>query len=106
MEVYDPPRKILKAIPEAELIELSENREMGICCGGGGDVEILDRQLVGLINANLVGEIEKTGASIAIEACPQCRRTTQEGIRTKGASVKSLDIVELVDQYGIFEGDN
>ncbi len=31
--IYDPPRKVLQSLPGLDLVEMSHNREHGLCCG-------------------------------------------------------------------------
>jgi heterodisulfide reductase subunit D len=100
--VYDPPRQVLRALAGDGYIELTPSRERALCCGGGGDVEIWDPELVGDINSTLVSAVEKSGASVVVQGCPQCKRTTQRGLSTKGSGVRSMDIAELALAYGIF----
>ena len=38
--IYDSPRKVLKAIPGLRLVELPNNRQLSVCCGGGGEIRI------------------------------------------------------------------
>jgi len=33
--IYDEPRQILESIPGVELVEMRDNRELALCCGGG-----------------------------------------------------------------------
>ena len=40
--VYEEPRKLLKAIPGLELVEMAHSRENSLCCGGGGGGMWLD----------------------------------------------------------------
>jgi heterodisulfide reductase subunit D len=100
--VYDAPREVLLALADDSYVELSPSRERALCCGGGGDVEIWDPELVGEINTTLTGAVEESGAGIVVQACPQCKRTTQRGLSAKGSAVRSMDIAELALTYGIF----
>jgi hypothetical protein len=65
-------------------------------------VEIWDPELVGEINTTLTSAVEESGAGIVVQACPQCKRTTQRGLSAKGSAVRSMDIAELALTYGIF----
>ena len=100
--VYDPPREVLRALAGDAYVELTPSRERALCCGGGGDVEIWDPELVGEVNSMLTSAVEKSGADVVVQGCPQCKRTTQRGLSAKGSAVRSMDIAELALAYGIF----
>jgi heterodisulfide reductase subunit D len=90
--VYEPPRRVLQAIPELRLIEVSERRENGLCCGGGGDVEMVAPQNVKAVAQQTVGKLKAAGAEKLATACPQCLRVLEQA----GAGWQALDIVEIV----------
>jgi len=100
--VYDPPREVLRALAGGAYVELTPSRERALCCGGGGDVEIWDPELVGEVNNMLTSAVEKSGADVVVQGCPQCKRTTQRGLSAKGSGVRSMDIAEVALAYGIF----
>jgi heterodisulfide reductase subunit D len=100
--VYDPPRQVLRALAGDAYVELTPSRARALCCGGGGDVEIWDPELAGEVNDMLTSAVEKSGAQVVVQGCPQCKRTTQRGLSAKGSSVRSMDIVEAALAYGIF----
>ena len=43
--VFDEPRELIRSIPGVELVELKRNRENCQCCGGGGNLEMIDAKL-------------------------------------------------------------
>lgn len=94
--VYDPPRQLLAAIPCLQLVEAHDRRERGLCCGGGGDLEMVDPDLVGHISARTIQKLSATGAQSIVTACPQCVRTLTRGAEEAAPGVEVLDIVELV----------
>jgi len=57
---------------------------------------------VGEVNSMLTGAVEKSGAQVVVQGCPQCKRTTQRGLSAKGSGVRSMDIAEVALAYGIF----
>lgn len=94
--VYDAPRQVLGAIPGVELIEVHERRERGMCCGGGGDLEMVDPALSGRVAARTAGKLAATGARTIVTACPQCVRTLTRGAEQAAPGVEVLDVVELL----------
>jgi len=100
--VYDAPREVLRTLAGDGYIELTPSRQRALCCGGGGDVEIWDPELVGEVNTTLTGAVEASGAQVVVQGCPQCKRTTLRGLSAKGSGVRSMDIAEAALAYGIF----
>lgn len=94
--VYEAPRQLLAAIPGLKLIESHERRERGMCCGGGGDMEMVDPALSQRVATTTVDKLAATGAGTIITACPQCVRTLSRGAERSAPGVAVLDIVELL----------
>ncbi len=99
-EEYDAPRKILKAIPAIELIEMDQNRENAFCCGGGGGNFFTDILGGGEDSPSRirVGQSLDTGARIIAVACPQCAKMLDDAIKVEELEDKLevLDIAEIV----------
>lgn len=94
--VYEPPREVLKMIPGVKLIELKNNREKTVCCGGGGNVEMVDPELSAGIAQKKIDEIQDTGADIIVTSCQQCVRTISTRARKQGIKLKVMDLTEIV----------
>ena len=94
--VFDEPREILRSIPGVRLVELPANRENCPCCGGGGNLEMIDTDLSKDIAGQKVEEVLKTGAEAVVTACQQCVRTMNTYVRRNKIQLKVLDIVQLV----------
>jgi heterodisulfide reductase subunit D len=93
--VYDAPRQVLAAIPGLQLVEAHERRERGLCCGGGGDLEMVDPTLTQRVAARTTSKLAATGAQAIVTACPQCVRTLTRGAVQSAPDVQVLDLVEL-----------
>lgn len=94
--VYEPPREILRAIPGVELMEMESNRERCKCCGGGGNLEMVDPELSAALAHEKIEEIQATGADTVITSCQQCVRTIMTTARRKKIPIKAMDITEFV----------
>jgi len=95
-KVFDPPRNILKQIPNLNLVELENNRQLCVCCGGGGDLEMIDPDLSAAIAQKKIEEIQRTGAEEVVTSCQQCIRTISGYARKHKIKLKVKDITELV----------
>ncbi len=96
--VYDAPRAVLARIPGLALREMSASRENALCCGGGGDVEVADKEVPSGVAARRIAQVQATQAKVVVSACQQCKRTLQEGARANKVRVQALDLAELVWQ--------
>ena len=94
--IYDPPREILRAIPGVELVELAKNREHCKCCGGGGNLEMVDPQLSVSLAKEKIAEIQATGVDMVVTSCQQCVRTIMTTARKMKIPVKAFNITEFV----------
>lgn len=94
--IYDPPRNILKQIPGLKVVELENNRQLCVCCGGGGDLEMIDPELSDAIAQRKIEEIQMTGAEAVVTSCQQCIRTISGYARKREIDLKVMDITEVV----------
>ncbi len=97
--VYDSPRDVIRSIPGVSFIEMRFNREKALCCGGGGDVEVVDENFPGAIAKQLISLAKETGAGTIVTACQQCKRTMLKTLSKEApdrSPVKVLDLAELV----------
>lgn len=95
---YDAPREVICAIPGVQLVEMSHHRENCLCCGGGGNLEMIDSELSGKIAKAKVDEALETGAQAVVTACQQCVRTMASYVRRNKLSLEVMDIVQLVQK--------
>jgi heterodisulfide reductase subunit D len=94
--VYDAPRGILKSIPGLTLVELENKRGQSLCCGGGGNLEMVDSELTETLAQKKIEEIERTGAKTVVTSCQQCVRTIASRARRQEVDLNVWDITELV----------
>ena len=94
--LYDEPRRIIRSIPGANLVEMKFNRENAFCCGGGGNLEMNDAALSAKVAQLRVEQALRTGAQIIITSCQQCKRTLMGGVRQTRARIKVMDLSEFV----------
>jgi heterodisulfide reductase subunit D len=95
---FDAPRDVIRSIPGVNLVELEHNRENCLCCGGGGNLEMVDARLSGEIAGAKIEEVRNTGADAVITACQQCVRTMNTFVRRNKIQLEVLDIVQLVQK--------
>jgi len=94
--VYEAPRRILRNIPGLKLVELDHNRENCTCCGGGGNLEMVDPKLAAAVAKSKIEEIQRTCAQFLVTSCQQCVRTISGTARREKINLKVMDIIEVV----------
>jgi Fe-S oxidoreductase len=94
--IYDAPREILTAIPGIQFTEMADNRELSLCCGGGGDAEMGDAELTAAVSKRRIEQAQATGAKVVVSACQQCTRTLTEAARKNKVRIKAQDVGEVV----------
>ncbi|MCA8956969.1 MAG: (Fe-S)-binding protein [Planctomycetes bacterium] len=99
---YDAPRRMLRAIPGVELLEMGRCRENSYCCGGGGGGMWLDGFMSDHVNMRLsenrVVEAVETGADVLAVCCPLEVSRFEDAVKSQGCEGKLVvkDIIELV----------
>ena len=69
---YDPPRRLLAAIPGLQLIELPRRREYSYCCGASGGVPEAFPEMAQNAAQERLAEVNSTDAELLATACPRC----------------------------------
>jgi heterodisulfide reductase subunit D len=75
---------------------MKNNREQCKCCGGGGNLEMVDQELSAALAQEKINQIQATGADTVITACQQCVRTILTTARRKEIPINAMDITEFV----------
>jgi Fe-S oxidoreductase/FAD/FMN-containing dehydrogenase len=88
--VYDPPRDLIKANPNAEFVELPFNREEAHCCGSVLTL-ISDPDAAARIGNEKHEEARSVGATKILAACPCCE------FQLRVAGDKNDSDIEVVD---------
>jgi len=106
--LYEPPRKVLQAIPGIELVEMKQNREQSLCCGTSAftNCDLYSKQ----IRVERLLEAKETDADTLVTACPKCQIHFRCAMVNKGEEkgpdieIPVTDIVNLV--ANALEGEN
>ncbi|MEE8422471.1 MAG: (Fe-S)-binding protein [Dehalococcoidia bacterium] len=96
--VYEAPRQVLTAIGGLELREMVENREQGLCCGGGGGRMWMETPVEHRFAVTRARDAQATGAEVLATACPACLSCMEDGLKVVGATeTRVMDIAEIVE---------
>ncbi len=99
---YDEPRALLQAIPGVKLVEMIQNRESSLCCGGGASTIYLDRFIQERVPDRLadrrVQQAAATKAETLAVACPYEPSRFEDAAKITGLEGKLVvrDIIELL----------
>lgn len=110
--VYEAPRRVLRAIPGVELVEMAPNRENGMCCGAGGGLMWIEEGEAEVGGASSRVNLIRTEQALAVRptvissACPYCLTMMEDGTKMKGVDsvVQARDVAELL-AMSVFGGD-
>ena len=94
--VFDEPRELIRSIPGITFVELPWNRENCRCCGGGGNLEMIDADLSAVIAKQKIDEVLSTGAQAVVTSCQQCVRTMMTHVRRNKVPLEVLDVTQLI----------
>lgn len=94
--VFEEPREVIRSIPGVKFIELPRNREYCQCCGGGGNLEMIDSTLSSEIAKQKIDEVLATGAQAVVSSCQQCVRTMTTYAKRNKIPLQVLDITQLI----------
>ncbi|HOJ51938.1 MAG TPA: heterodisulfide reductase-related iron-sulfur binding cluster [Syntrophales bacterium] len=95
--IYAEPRKILKAVPGLQLLEMERNLSKSFCCGAGGARMWMEEHGDRINDARAKQAIETSAQTIAV-GCPFCLTMMSDGLKTHGKeeTMSALDIAEIV----------
>ena len=69
--IYEPPRELIKLVPESKITEMNRNRENALCCGTSAWMECSGCSKA--MQTERLYEAIQTGAGTLITACPKCQ---------------------------------
>lgn len=99
--VYEAPRRVLRALPGARVVEMERARSRSFCCGGGSLYlfrEVKCERRMGEVRLEMA---ERAGAQVVVTACPFCLLNLEDALKTSGREerMEVLDLAELVQRF-------
>jgi glycolate oxidase iron-sulfur subunit len=92
--VVAPPLAVLRAIPDLELIPLTDAEQ---CCGAAGIYNLIEPETSNTVLAPKLRHIASTGADWVTTGNPGCMMQIGAGLRRAGARAKVIHPVDLLD---------
>jgi glycolate oxidase iron-sulfur subunit len=99
-KIREAPRKLMRAIPGVELIEMAMS---DYCCGSAGSYNVTETQTSLDILAEKMKHARATGAPVIVTANPGCLLQMRAGTEIHSTGQEVLHVIELLDralQYG------
>ena len=96
--VFDAPRRILRAVPGVSVHEMIQNRNNSWCCGAGAGMRTALPDVASETGIHRVKQAEDTGADVLVSACPFCAQNLIDCIKESGSDLKFRDITEILAQ--------
>jgi len=98
--IYDEPRQILESIPGLELVEMRDNRENSLCCGGCAGRLWMETKKGERFSDIRIEQALETGANTLAVFCPYCMLNFEDSMLTtdKAGIIEVKDIAELVQE--------
>ncbi|MFW9939658.1 MAG: (Fe-S)-binding protein [Candidatus Thorarchaeota archaeon] len=94
MGIYEAPRDVLSNIPGIEMLEMPRNRSNAWCCGSGGGVRSVFKDMSAFAANERIEEAKKTAAEAIVSCCPFCLNQFKNNI--KDNEIQALDLSEIV----------
>lgn len=96
--IYDAPRESLRRTPGLELVEMPDNRQKSLCCGGGGGRIWMDTPKDERFADLRLAQAKAVGAELLVTACPYCISNFEESRLSEedGTAPEVKDITEVI----------
>jgi Fe-S oxidoreductase len=95
--VYDAPRELLKSIEGLTLTEMNPSREQTMCCGGGGGVWSVNRNMAMEIASK---KLERSTLGFETDAvvtsCPMCYNNFRYTVKRNKLPLRVYELSEIV----------
>jgi len=94
--VYEPPRRVLRAVPGLRVVEPGLSREHAVCCGAGGGLWSIDEGLTADVARQKVEEAIPMGIDGVVTGCPTCLLNLRGAARTWRPGLRVYDLSEFL----------
>lgn len=94
--IYDPPRRVLKAIQGLDLAEMPDCRSDSLCCGGGGGRIWMDTPKGERFSDLRLAQAKEVGADVLATSCPYCISNFEESRLALPDAPVVKDLAEIV----------
>jgi glycolate oxidase iron-sulfur subunit len=90
-----PPRRLLRAIPGLELVEMPES---SVCCGAGGTYFLQEPSMSKRLAARKARNVASTESAVVATPNPGCAIQMENALRQLGSKAQVRYVVDLLDE--------
>ena len=96
--IYDEHRQILNSIPGIDFVEMKDNREYSLCCGGCAGRLWMETKKGERLSELRLEQVSDIGANTLALSCPYCMANFNDGVISidKADEIEVKDIAEIV----------
>ena len=97
-QIYEEPRQLLGAVEGLKLVEMSQNQENSLCCGGGGGRMYAEVEDNPRLAETRIRQAVEVGADIIATACPWCHTMLRNAVEDLNLEdkIEVKDIAEIL----------
>jgi Fe-S oxidoreductase len=92
--IYEPPRRLIRAVPNVDFVEMPYNREEAHCCGSVLTL-IKDPPVAAEIGKTRLDEAIEAGAEKVLALCPCCQFQLRVTADKKGSKIEVQDLAHF-----------
>ena len=92
--VYNPPRDLIKAVPNVTFVEMNHNRENAHCCGSVLTL-LKDPPVAAEVGKMRIEEAVEAGADKVLALCPCCEFQLRVSVDKKNLPVEVVDLARF-----------
>lgn len=92
--IYEPPRKVIQAIPNVKLVEMEHNREEAHCCGSVLTM-LKEPPIAAEVGKVRLDEAVEAGAEKVIAMCPCCQFQLRVSADKKKMPIEVIDLANF-----------
>ncbi|MHA1689818.1 MAG: (Fe-S)-binding protein [Promethearchaeota archaeon] len=98
-KVYEAPRKLIKQLPNVELVEMKNNRDEANCCGVSAFTGC--NEYTRILRQDRINQANETGADYLLVPCPKCLTHFNCYLTEPGnPKEKKIEVMDLANFIG------
>lgn len=98
-QIYEAPRRVLRALTGGKPREMAASRKTSFCCGAGGGGMWKEEKTGRRISHCRLEQAAHTGAATVVTACPYCSIMFHDAIAETGREgLTAIDLAQAIEE--------